>query len=118
MVAWSPATAVRDTLLEFLDQSGTLYDREMLSALINTIGIYPAGSFVALDNGERGVVIHRGVRNAHPMVAVIIKANGQPTARPLFRDTSQDDAPSVATLEPASPYAKRFHMASLWGYEK
>ncbi|WP_041595091.1 HD-GYP domain-containing protein [Halorhodospira halophila] len=114
---YRPATAVREALLELMDQSGEIYDRDILSGLIQTIGIYPAGSFVALDSGERGVVIHRGHRGANPVVAVLIKANGQPTARPLYRDTSQTDMPSVASLEPTHQLTQRFQLASLWGYD-
>lgn len=111
------ATAVRETFLELLDQSGIKYDRDILSGFINTIGIYPAGSFVSLDSGERGIVIHRGRQSASPVVAVIIKANGQPTARPLLRDTSLGDTPDIASLEPTPSSAKRYQLASLWGYD-
>jgi len=114
---YRPATAVREALLELMDQSGRIYDRDLLSGLVQTIGIYPAGSCVALDSGERGVVIHRGNRGANPVVAVLIKANGQPTARPLYRDTSQPDMPNVDSLEPTQPLAQRFQLASLWGYD-
>ncbi|MCG5529146.1 MULTISPECIES: HD-GYP domain-containing protein [Halorhodospira] len=114
---YRPATAVRETLLELMNQSGRIYDRDILSGLIQTIGIYPAGSFVALDSGERGVVIQRGNRGANPVVAVLIKANGQPTARPLYRDTSQPDMPNVDSLEPTHQLAQRFQLASLWGYD-
>ncbi|BAU58276.2 putative metal dependent phosphohydrolase [Halorhodospira halochloris] len=111
------ATAVREALLELLDQSGVKYDRDILSGFINTIGIYPAGSFVSLENGEKGVVIHRGSKGASPVVAAIIKANGQPTTRPLLRDTSIDDVPGVVSLEPTPSVAKRYQLASLWGYD-
>ncbi|WP_200257234.1 HD-GYP domain-containing protein [Halorhodospira neutriphila] len=114
--SYRPATAVRETLLELLNQSGTVYDREMLSGFINTIGIYPPGSFVSLSNGERGVVVHRGERGEQPLVAAIVKANGQPTARPLHRDTSHGEAPDVVALEPTLTVAKRFNLGSLWGY--
>ncbi|WP_200193343.1 HD-GYP domain-containing protein [Halorhodospira abdelmalekii] len=114
---YRPATAVRETLLELLNQSGSKYDRDLLADFIHTIGIYPAGSFVALDSGERGVVIHRGSRGSSPMIAVLIKRNGQPVARPLFRDTSLKGMPSIASLEPTPEVARRYPLASLWGYE-
>mgnify|MGYP006425452093 CR=1 FL=1 len=111
------ATAVREALLELLDQSGIKYDRDILSGFINTIGIYPAGSFVSLENGEKGVVIHRGSKGSSPVVAVIVKANGQPTARPLLRDTSLSDAPDIVSLESTPSVAKMYQLASLWGYD-
>ncbi len=114
--AYRPANAVRDALLELLDQSGSIYDRKLLSKLIQTIGIYPAGSLVALDNSERGVVIRRGKESTKPLVAVIIKANGERTARPLLRDTSLADTPDVESLLPPSAITTRLNLAALWGY--
>ncbi|MFP4146983.1 MAG: HD-GYP domain-containing protein [Halorhodospira sp.] len=114
--SYRPANAVREALLELLDQSGQVYDRELLLGLLRTIGIYPPGSFVSLDNGEQGIVIHRGTRGTSPVVAVIVKANGQPTARPLLRDTSKSDTPDVASLEPSLELARRFDLGALWGY--
>ncbi len=114
--SYRPANAVRDALLELLDQSGTIYDRKLLSKLIQTIGIYPAGSLVALDSKEKGVVIRRGQESTKPLVAVIVKPNGERTARPLLRDTSLRDSPDVETLLPPSAIPTRLNLAALWGY--
>jgi len=60
---------------------------EIGSALLKSVGLYPPGSFVALANGELGIVIARGRRANLPVVASLVSASGSAFGEPLLRDT-------------------------------
>jgi hypothetical protein len=56
-------------------------------ALLKAVGLYPPGSFVALANGETGIVIGRGRRANLPVVAALVASSGAPLGTPALRDT-------------------------------
>ncbi|WP_395699058.1 HD-GYP domain-containing protein [Aquabacterium sp.] len=60
---------------------------EIGGALLKAVGLYPPGSFVALANGEIGIVIGRGRRANLPLVAALVAASGAPMGTPALRDT-------------------------------
>lgn len=60
---------------------------EIGSALLKAVGLYPPGSFVALANGETGIVIGRGRRANLPVVAALVAGSGAPLGTPALRDT-------------------------------
>ncbi len=65
------------------------------NALLQGVGVYPPGSFVALANGETAIVVARGERAALPRVAALVSSRGSPLGEPLLRDT-QDERFAVA----------------------
>jgi hypothetical protein len=55
--------------------------------MLKAVGLYPPGSYVALANNERGIVLSRGERANQPLVAALINAEGMFMAEPRLRDT-------------------------------
>lgn len=61
---------------------------ELGAALLQAVGIYPAGSLVRLHNGEACVVVRRGARANLPLVAALLDRMGLPWPTPPLRDTA------------------------------
>jgi hypothetical protein len=61
------------------DQAGSL--------VIKALGIYPAGSYVQLANGELAVVLRRGTAANKPLVAAVADSHGSPYIQPSPRTT-------------------------------
>lgn len=73
---------------------------EIGHALIGALGLYPPGSPVRLANGERGVVVGRGLRANLPRVAVLVDAQGNALLHPLLRDTAEPAYAVRGSLDP------------------
>lgn len=71
----------------FLDHSGQT--DEFGAWIVKTVGLYPPGTLVALNNHEIGLCIRRGPTPSSPWVAALVAPSGNPLAEPLVRDTSQ-----------------------------
>ena len=80
-VPMSPVQAAREACL---GADGT--PDEIGAALLKSVGLYPPGSFVALANGEVGIVIARGRRANLPVVASLVSASGAPFGEPIVRE--------------------------------
>lgn len=61
---------------------------ELGNALLQAVGIYPAGSLLRLRSGEAGVVVGRGPRANLPLVAALVDRSGTPLALPRLRHTA------------------------------
>ena len=79
----SPLQAARDS---FLGPGGV--PDTIGAALLKAVGMYPPGSFVELQSGERGIVIARGRQANLPLVAALVSASGMPLAVPVLRQSS------------------------------
>lgn len=78
-------------ILEMLQHRNTMYDEQVLKALIANLSIYPIGTHVELANGTRGMVVDTNAENARaPMVRVIAGPNGELYAEQPIVDTSSD----------------------------
>jgi hypothetical protein len=89
-----PRTALTDTLL--MAERGKL-DRYAAETLL-TLGFYPAGTVVELDDGSTGVVLgsrHAPPLAAQPTVAVLADPGGRPLPAPAYVDLAQRDGPAV-----------------------
>ncbi|MGZ8228387.1 MAG: HD-GYP domain-containing protein [Burkholderiales bacterium] len=97
----------------FLDQGKKVQDG-LASRFIKAIGVFPPGTPVRLNNGEIGVVTHRGAKAAAPRVSAIIGVGGMPHLVPIKRDT---DNPTYAVREVLewSEVGAPPSMQSLWG---
>lgn len=78
----TPVQAAREACLG----AGGVPD-EIGGALLKSVGLYPPGSFVALANGEIGIVVSRGRRANLPVVAALVAPSGAPIGTPALRDT-------------------------------
>lgn len=87
-----PARDGHNALLELLQQRGTLYDEQVLRAMVANLSIYPIGSYVELANGYRGVVVETNDENPRaPQVRVIMGSSGERFPdQPVVRTDDQE----------------------------
>ena len=78
-----PAQAIREACLGSDGKPD-----EIAGALLQTVGLYPPGSYVELVGGEMAIVLARGRAANQPLVAVLVASNGLPLAVPAQRDCS------------------------------
>ena len=63
------------------------YDQELVERMIHCLGVYPIGSLVELNTGERGVVIaQHQTERLKPMIKLIWEAQGRPYPMPWIVD--------------------------------
>lgn len=79
----------KEVLRRMFVNRGAMADDKLVQVFIKTLGIYPPGSFVKLENGETAVVTHRGATPAAPKVKSVRDALGMPLAYANSRDTAQ-----------------------------
>ncbi|HLV80412.1 MAG TPA: HD-GYP domain-containing protein [Chthonomonadaceae bacterium] len=61
-----------------LTQVGTAFDREVAIALVNNVAVYPTGSAVRLNTGERGIVVSTPYGSTtRPTVRLFFDAHGR-----------------------------------------
>ncbi len=64
------------TIMNMLKGIGTLYDETVLRTLVYSISIFPLGSYVVLENGSIGIVVHTNKKNPKfPIVKLLIDQN-------------------------------------------
>ena len=78
--------------------------------------MYPPGSYVRLQNGEIGVVTHKGKQPSAPVVHALLGPRGAPLSFPIQRDTSKTLFAIREALYPEQADV-RFSMQQLWGKE-
>ncbi len=64
-------------LRQMLLSHGKGLDTELAARLVRAVGIYPPGSAVELNNGEIGVVVKCTLDARHPVVRIVISADGR-----------------------------------------
>ncbi len=70
-----------------------VFDRTLVEAAIACLGIYPIGSLVQLNSGERAIVVATNPHHRlHPVIAIIADAQGHPHRDPVYVDLSAQDA--------------------------
>jgi len=81
-----------DQALNMMSESaGKDFDPILLKAFINMIGVYPVGTLVELNTGEMGLVSENPEQSdgAHPLVIILIPADGQGYTRGETVDLSE-----------------------------
>ena len=64
------------SMLMMLKEMRNLYDEKVIAALLNSISIYPLGSYVRLENGAIGIVVDTGNENPKfPIVKLHLDEN-------------------------------------------
>ncbi|MFZ2651701.1 MAG: phosphohydrolase [Burkholderiaceae bacterium] len=99
--AMSPALAAKRT---YYDENNS--PDEAGSLVIKALGIYPAGSYVRLANGELAVVLRRGAAMNAPVIAGIADANGIPYVQPLLRTGGDRAAAIVKGVAPKEVHVR------------
>lgn len=59
--------------------------------LLQTMGLYPAGSYVRLTTGDVAVVLHQGERPNTPHVSTVVNKRGEPIGTPKLVDTGMPE---------------------------
>lgn len=67
--------------------AGRSFHRPLVEALVQCLGVYPAGSLVELNSGEVGLVLgHNRARRMQPRLLMLLDAAKRPRAEPFVRD--------------------------------
>ena len=99
---------------ELLMADGEASAQSMASMLIKRIGVFPPGSCVSLNNGERGIVVKRPDRGATmPTVAALISPAGYAYVEPIIRQTAAADTQIVSVFAPGE-LTVRPNLEKLW----
>ncbi len=96
---------------QLLNDNSRRFDSEILKVFIKTIGIYPLGSFVLLNNGAIGRVIKiNRAAPLRPAIRVIVDANGNRHLNgggPLFDLANNKDVFIAKAIDPNALSAKK-----------
>lgn len=84
---WRPGIYPANTLKELYLQKDSKYLENHIGLLIKKLTRFPAGTVVALQSGEIGVVKNTNYTRKSPMVYSIIDEKGFPRSEPTLRDT-------------------------------
>ena len=92
--------AVYNVVKEIIDLRNTLFDRQLVKALIHIVSIFPLGSLVKLNNEEIGrVVATSRLHPTRPMVEILLDARGRRLSTPRLIDLEEE--PMVYVVDPA-----------------
>ena len=76
----------------YLDANAGVFDRELVEKVIRCLGVYPVGSLVELNTGERGIVLAANRSDAlRPTIRLVLSRDGQALSK----------GPIVSLSEPA-----------------
>lgn len=90
------------------------YSKELIHAMIGSLGVYPIGSLVLLNTKEQAVVVHvTNSQRLKPIVKVIVGPNGEPYLPPILLDLgSQPAGASARTITKVlDPLRERVNVA-------
>ncbi|MDB5992343.1 MAG: hypothetical protein JWQ10_3746 [Herbaspirillum sp.] len=105
-----PNVALRSV---FIDEKQNI-DQSLASVFMSVLGMYPAGVFVKLLNGETSVVTGQGDIMKTPMVHSLIGPGGAKLAFPIPRDTSRSMY-AVQDSVDGMMHTMQVNMQTLWG---
>ncbi len=57
-------------------------------ALVRAVGLCPPGTYVRMDSGETAVVLRRGAKANHPMIATVLNRMGEKLSSPRLHRTA------------------------------
>jgi len=63
------------SMMTMLREMSSLYDEKVISALINSISLFPLGNYVRLKNGAIGIVVNIGTHPKYPVVKLHLDEN-------------------------------------------
>jgi HD-GYP domain-containing protein (c-di-GMP phosphodiesterase class II) len=109
-----PAMAVNVAARDLFVASGGA-ENPFTAALIKELGIYPPGTYVKLQNGDTGIVVHRGESAVTPKVHSLCSTDGWVFPDPLPRDTAKPEY-KVVTAVPRSNVLLNLNRRRLFGY--
>jgi len=79
------------SMMTMLREMSSLFDEKVISALINSISLFPLGNYVRLKNGAIGIVVDIGSHPRYPVVKLHLDENMHMfKEQPIIR-THEDD---------------------------
>ena len=80
------------------------FSKEIIEAMIRTLGVFPVGTLVQLSSGEQGVVVKQNPGDTvNPQVKLIQGANGQTLDEPLVKNLAVDREQDVGITKVLLP---------------
>lgn len=94
--AYSAASGGYDAARALNDMRGTQFQHEVVEQFLRTVGMFPTGSIVELNDGTAGVVLEQNPDNAlRPKVLLLRDRSHEPLSRPQVKQLR--DLPAAAT---------------------
>ena len=82
---YKPAMPMYQALLRIHKNKGTEFEEHAVDLFVKTLGLYPVGSLVELNNKERGVVIEPNPNDSRkPTVGLFTTSNQKPRGAPFI----------------------------------
>lgn len=101
---WRRRYLPQEALATLFQHSAIHYPRPLVERFTAMLGIYPVGSLVELQSGEKGVVIRRNPHSLlHPVVMVLLDRENrgvEPVVTPLHSDAASSAGRVVRSLRP------------------
>lgn len=94
--------SARDSVRSVIVQTGIEKHDEVGMALMQLLGLSPAGTYVKLANGETAVVLRRGLKPNEPYVASVLNRDGDVIAEPRLNNTAREGFQVSVTMPAAS----------------
>ena len=96
--AWEPTHAMK----HLFENSGSLYDGDLVQRFVRCIGIYPVGTTVALESGRVGIVIEQTDSLTRPIVRIVYNRVHRRFERPIDVDMRHNESDRLAeAIDPA-----------------
>ena len=82
---YKPAMPMHMALMALYKNRGTEFDEHFVNLFVRSLGVYPVGSLVELNNKEVAVVYEPNPDNVHkPTLAIVTTSNGRPRPNPFI----------------------------------
>ena len=85
-----PGREAREAMRSVIRSPGSTEHDEVGLDLMQNVGLYPPGTYVALARGDVAVVLKRGRRPQEPLVAPVLNPRGEPVLEPRALPTDQE----------------------------
>ncbi|HOI50875.1 HD-GYP domain-containing protein [Azonexus caeni] len=96
----STARTPGEAVAHMFKREGSHYDPELLQLFVKSVGVYPPGCFVALNDGSVGLVVETNSSDLlHPLV--MLHDPGVPRSEALLVDLREADVKIDSVLNPA-----------------
>ncbi len=93
-----PGRDAKDAARAAIVQAGAGGHDEVGLALVQVLGLHPAGTYVKLANGETAVVLRRGNKASEPFVASVLNKRDEPIAEPRLHNTANPEQAVVQAV--------------------
>lgn len=113
--AYRPSTLPNMAMQEIFLLRGQRIDPQLAQTCIQTLGIYPPGTFVRLVNGETAIVFRHKPATRNPTVHSILGPWGAAYPEPILRDCSDAEFALRSAVSPKEVGVRVDHH-TLWGY--